>query len=235
MKAENARSTAGPEQHQLLVLEIARTLSFAIPASEIDRLAFTSSFWQIQGNAMFSPTLLDYEFEQIARRLKAATDELEQELERWEYAGNVVVPDTNVFLHVLERPIAATDWHRLAECPSASSLNVVLVITVLDELDRAKLTNDRTAARRTLKEINDLSAGGMRATIGPGLNVEIVVPEVGHRPLPIADNEIIDQTLQLGTRIGRGFNSMILTADTGMAMRARAVGQRVKLLEQAPK
>ena len=231
--ASGARSRPGPENHRLLVLKIAHQLRLVVPADELDRLAFTSSFWNIHGSGLFTTDFIDFDLEQIANRLIDAADGLERELKRWEGAGHLIVPDTNVFIHHLNgNSIVETDWRAMAGANSGPRLTIVLAVAVLDELDNLKRQAERSRARQTVKEIGQLTGDGVRADLGHDTALEILVPEPDHVPLPIADNEIIDQAMQLARRAPLGSRVTIVTGDGGMAMRSRTMGQSAVFLEQ---
>lgn len=231
--ASGARNSPGPENHRVLVLKIAHQLRMVVPPGELDRLAFTSSFWNIHGSGLFTTDFIDFDLEQIVNRLTDAADGLERELKRWEYAGHLIVPDTNVFIHHLTKnSIVGTDWRALAGANAGAPVTVVLAVTVLDELDNLKRQVERSQARQTVKEIGQLTGDGVRADLGHDTALEILVPEPDHVPLPIADNEIIDQAMQLATRAPLGSRVTIVTGDGGMAMRSRTMGQSAVFLEQ---
>lgn len=233
-KAKGLYNAPSREPYRSLVLEVHKTFARRLPRSEIDRLAMTPTFWQLQGDPGFVMELVMFEINQLAVRLDHFATELEHEMRHWEDAGHLVVPDTNVYIHALGKDvtIAGTDWRALAELPRDSDVTVILPVTVLDELDKMKQDKFRAQARRILREISASLDGDGSAAIQPWLRLQALVPSLDHVPLAVADNEIIDQTRQLRSRVGRGYRIRLLTCDFGMATRARMAKLEVQLLPQ---
>lgn len=161
-------------------------------------------------------------------RLNASRDSVSAELRRWPRADYVIVPDTNVLTHVTDGSIANVDWHSIARLPPDKDLVVVLVMAVIDELDKHKRGKDalRRAARQALKEIDALVPEQSAVAISTGQSGSVMLlvltDDPDHSQLPTADAEIIDQALGIAARVTSEVR--LVTGDTGMALRARASG-----------
>ena len=113
-------------------------------------------------------------------------------------------------------------------------------LIVIDELDSAKRSSQqrvRGRARATLRLLNDLAPAPdsakplAEASIDKLRPVEIrlLLDPTGHIRLPDADSELLDRAQDLATITER--KPRIVTYDTGMVVRARALGMHVHRLE----
>lgn len=217
-----------------------RALRYRLAPNEITNVLQTRAHWALLEGGSTSLELIDLEGEDLKRRMTGLLERAKRELDRWSEAHEVVVPDTNVFLRVLDEPsepIASTDWWKLAGISPNLSITVVLPIAVVDELDRAKRNNQTSArARATLKEINRLlsAPGSPPAVIEPHrLRLDVVVPPAQHVPLAVADDEIVSQVETMEALCQPPFRPRLLTNDTGMMIRAKVVGLDVRHVEPA--
>lgn len=240
-EADNLRASGGAsmtnvEQYRALAFGIVSYLSPIVVEQDIQRLVMSRSYWTLMENSAISHEQFELEVRNLSDRLLAAKDSVERELWVWKGVGHVLVPDTSVLLHIVSAPsLADEDWRKLGNIRPFTQVTVVLPIVVLDELDGLKRTNDRSRARAVLKDITALLGGYNQSDLGNGMRLDVLVPELEHTPLPVADNEIIDQSLALAARLPFGSSVTLLTADTGMAMRAHVAGLPVRhLLEPAP-
>jgi len=104
-------------------------------------------------------------------------------------------------------------------------MTIVLVLAVIDKLDRTKLLETRTQARLAIREVNGLFSDGLTGQIpsdGGQIAVTVIVDEPDHVPLAHTDSEIIDRAVTLQGRTKS--NVVVLIGDTGMAIRARYAG-----------
>ncbi|WP_269203880.1 PIN domain-containing protein [Motilibacter peucedani] len=167
-----------------------------------------------------------------------AADRLERELDRWTRPGRLVVPDTNVFLHLPE-PWVEVPWKDRVGCRVAEALRLVIPLLVVDELDRAKLGRNetRSRARGVLRLLDqhfpDPSAVALLAGSGElqgSVTVELLLDDLGHVRLPDADSGLVDRAVELQALADRDVT--IVTLDIGMALRARAAGVRALRLTE---
>lgn len=243
--ASNARTDgrSGPlHEHYLRFTESALLqLRNAIRPSSIDRLIANQRYWKILDLDRDPSTralreLADLELQDCQARFLEASDAVKIEAAQWQYAGAVLVPDTNIFLHTLIEPIAKTDWRTIADLRPLTFVTLVLLMPVIDELDRTKHTNFRSKARQTLNELDELLAGSTSTRLsipGGDITLKVLVDDVEHVPLPHADSEIVDRALTLHSRAPASVT--ILTGDSGMTLRARRVGLKCIKLQTEDK
>jgi hypothetical protein len=196
--------------------------------------------------------LIDLEVHQRATALEAALTQLRAVTEAWADVDAVVVPDTSVLLHH-EHDLQRIDWRLVAGNP-AFMIDVVLLTVVISELDRIKdgrrgtpagtrredgntaedreaAEDTRTRARRTLRIIEAVFSDPtavlkLAPTSGSELPVRyrLYLDGLEHRPLPVADAELIDRAVEI--RDFSGAKVTVATFDTGMRLRARGQGLR---------
>lgn len=229
--ADSARS-GGQKEYFAFCIEAATQLHGIVRHSEIGRLVLTERHWQLRPfreNAPDLNQLLSLELTECRDRLNAARDAVSAELRRWPRADYVIVPDTNVLIHVTGGAIAGVDWHAMAGLPAGEDLVIVLVMAVIDELDKHKRGKDtvRRPARQALKEIDALvPTPGRSVAISTrpfgSVTLLVVTDDPDHSPLPTPDAEIIDQALGIAARVTSKVR--LVTGDTGMALRARSSG-----------
>jgi len=138
--------------------------------------------------------------------------------------GQLTVIDTHVLLHFL--PPDQVDWPAVIGAPT---VRLVLPLRVVEELDEKKYTaRDDLAdrARRLLSQLRTQLAptAGAPTPLRAGVTIEVPVDD-GPRPRTVdADHEILDTCRELG--LG-GQPVVLVTNDTGMALRAGSAGVRV--------
>ncbi|MBD3777678.1 MAG: hypothetical protein IE923_00235 [Micrococcales bacterium] len=212
-----------------------RMLAPAVSRGALDELVTTRRHWALhaldpatKGRSLAG--IVNTEIEQQARLIDAARNVLVKELGDYVGVDRILVPDTNVYLHVNAR-FDELDWRPVLVAAHRQT-RVVVPLIVLDELDRAKRRSDkvdadskesvRTRARATLKALEERLLPLERAepldVVTYGLHVE----RAGHVRLPDADSEVIDQARAL--RDLTGLPLAILTGDTGMRVRAAVSG-----------
>ena len=237
LAASNARSAGGASRERVaryltFCAEATARLRHALRKSSLDDLLLTRRYWAILGmdpTSQAAGELVDLELFDCEWRLGEAEDAVHEEWEAWMQAGILIVPDTNGLLHALpDGPtIATADWRGFAEVRPMDKITVVLLLAVIDELDKTKRNNDRSKARMRLKEINGLLGTGFRSLVAPSGNgvaetyLGVMLDDPDHEPLAHTDSEIIDRTLSLEQRAGRPVH--LVTGDTGMMIRAAHV------------
>lgn len=175
------------------------------------------------------------------RALRDAVSALTARVDRLEaQSGRLVVADTNVYLHH-EQLFDEVDWPGVVSAGS-QGVHLVVPLLVVDELDRHKRADRQkkvrrgaeetvgTRARRTLRALDELFEDPRwvatlrpdRGPPAPAVRAELLLDPPGHVRLPDADDELVDQAAALRDLSGR--DVAVVTGDTGMALRARAVG-----------
>ena len=181
--------------------------------------------------------LLDLEIGDRLAAWRHLVDKTKTWRTRWATAGVVVVPDTNVFLQH-DDMFDVIPWHKIVNQPPFNQIHLVVPLLIVDELDRQKRngkTEARTRARATLKRFNELLRAGpdrvalQTAAAPTGVTLEVLVDELDHQRLTDNDNEIVAQTRLLADLVPIPVH--LITADTGMALRARNIGLRVTHLD----
>jgi predicted ribonuclease YlaK len=126
------------------------------------------------------------------------------------------------------------DW---AEFQSTDALGIRLAVpmVVIDELDATKSDDLRGRANYSLAVLDKVLRRDGRLKDAPvQVEVKLLSDPMGHRRLPINDQEIIARTLSLQAVAQSPVT--LLTCDTGMALRAREVGlSEIKLERRDPK
>jgi hypothetical protein len=227
---------------------------------EVNRLVFTPTYSALlaaAGTDMASLNqrvvngLLRTELQQRAAAFEQLRNDVRDQIDRWSNPAMFIVCDTNYFLHN-ERELGYIDFRQLvieAGQEHARRLgegrdNVHLLIPgqVLLELDRHKNTNRevRTRARTTLRTIDawfekpdQIHRETRHAKIPgppPQFSAELLLDPLGHVPLAVGDDEIIDRTLAARPLAGRDIT--LVTFDTHMSTKARISGVPVIKLDQ---
>ena len=156
---------------------------------------------------------------------------------RWADAGVVVVVDTNIFLHH-EQLFTAIDWHKIMSSHTSADgvVRVVVPLLVIDELDKNKRNNrpaTQVRARATLREFDALLANGnQEVDLQPAprrVTFDVLVDDLDHVRLSDNDSELIACTRLLADLVHPA-PLWLVTADTGMAVRAQAIGLTVHKL-----
>jgi len=236
--ASNVRSAGAPgtlvEKYLGLAATLIEQLRHTLRPEEVDRLVQTRRYWAVLG---LDPTgrpardLADLELVDLISRFETTAKEVAEESVRWQQTGTLIVPDTNIFLHALDDTIAGADWRSMSSVRSGVPVTIVLTLAVIDELDRTKRNESRSKARTTLKDIDALLGESTFTTIthdGGPTYLTVLVDAPGHVPLAHTDSEIVDRALTLHSRTTQ--RVLLLTGDTGMAIRARHAGLACRLL-----
>lgn len=218
-------------------LEAADQLSGRLRPAEVERLILTQTHWRIQNlNAIGMPEpwiTVDFELRTCLTRLYECVIAVEEEIRRWPKVEFAIVPDTNVFLHGTAGALAQAPWHDLAGVPANENIVVVLLMPVIDELDRHKRSTKkelRNPARKALKEIDTLfpnsvsiSVNLRRESVASGsIDIIVLASDLNHTPLGSTDSEIIDRALNIEPRTSA--QVLFLTGDTNAAFKARHEG-----------
>jgi rRNA-processing protein FCF1 len=238
----NARGRGGTQDQQMMAyVDWATTqaeyLQSYVSRRDIERLVLTRDFYSLFDNSTGSSPrgfpLLSGEIRSRLDDLDAVTDTLERQVKRWETANDLVVLDTNVYVHAPE----SYNMIDLAPYVGAESWHLLIPLVVIDELDRLKRssgTSDggdkvRSRARQALRLIEGGVATGDVIYPQDASTVEVVMDPDRHVRLPSADDEIIDRAITIQKVAGRVVH--LVTSDTGMLFRARAAGLSAHRIE----
>lgn len=229
-------------------------MSRLVDQEEIERLIATPRHWSlvgasvIQGNDSNSVIyLVNTELNQRIQELEGVIQAIGNEISRWEiYDGELMIPDTNVFLHENDF-FDEIDWRQKLDIRPYTNIHLVIPILVIGELDRKKRlskgnpvsnTNPmevRSRARLTLKKIDALFPNptwmqtlDQRNEHHGSISMTLLMDGLRHIRLPDPDSEILDRALSLEQATGRKVT--IVTKDVSMSLSARSAGLQSKLL-----
>lgn len=223
-------------------------LSLLVEQEDLEILITTPRHWSlvsastIQGNGSNSVIyLVNTELSQRIQEIEKAIQAIQSKIAQWQnYAGELMIPDTNVFLHENEI-FDQIDWRQRLSIRPYTDIHLVIPILVIKELDHNKRasrgnpvsnTNSmevRSSARMTLKQINayfpkptsvhmleygDSDHGSVSMTL--------MMDGVHHTSLPDPDSEILDRALSLEQATERKVT--IVTKDISMSLSARNAG-----------
>lgn len=224
-----------------------RRLRHFIPPSAMARLVTTARYHLVHASVPEAAgrslrALLDVELEERGQVFAEAATAVDSEFDSWGRGrAQVGFLDTSVlvhnFDHLLDRP-----WGSLL---GDEDLPVVLAITmkVVDELDNLKDRGSKEVqakARAALRWIEGSIKRPARSVVlrapaflhdEPGLWLKVVVDDLDHRPLPVADAEIVGRALAMSAF---AHSVSVVTNDTGMMLRARAAGLNATRLADHP-
>ena len=225
--------------------EAARQLTWQLTPSSISRLILTDAYWRAHGvgNLQHGNRVAERELQATQQRLTEAASAVRELLRAWSSCDVVLVPDTNVLMQGTQGSFRDADWHSLAGLPPNENLVVVLLQSVLDELDAHKSSSNKTSrrlARRALREVDavftTLSGRAVQVSAerfvsggrveGANVHLMVATDPVGHARLADGDGEIIDRAL--ATAAQTPARLLFVTGDTGAALRAKAAGLDVK-------
>ncbi|WIX83764.1 PIN domain-containing protein [Amycolatopsis carbonis] len=166
--------------------------------------------------------------DEIARRvaaLEAARTDLSDYKSRWcSGFAETVVLDTTVYLSY-EDKLDDVDWRRILRHDGIDEVCLAVPTIVLDELDSTKSDDLRGRASYSLAVLDRVLRDGGELRKPPvRVEVKMLSEPIGHRRLPINDQEIIARALVLQTLASNPVT--LLTCDTSMALRAREAGLR---------
>jgi rRNA-processing protein FCF1 len=238
----NARGGATHQDQQMMAYvgwatTQAQYLQSFIARDDIERLVLTRSFYALLDNSTGSSPrgfpLLSGEVTARLADLEATIATLDGQLARWESAFELVVLDTNVYVHAPD-PFDALD---LSAYLGTDRWHLLIPLVVIDELDRLKRSTGtadngdrmRNRARQALRSLEQsVEAGDLIYPQGYS-TVEVVLDPDRHVRMPLADDEIIDRAVTVQRIAGRSVH--VMTSDTGMLFRARAAGLSAHKLE----
>lgn len=240
MNVHNAGGNAGTRRTNYLVWahQASDRLRGVVTSEELAKLVLTQRYHSLLSAALPDREmngLLDLEIGDRIAKWRQLGEQTRSWRTRWSEATVVVVPDTNVFVHH-ELLFDAVPWAKIANQPPFSTVAVVVPLLVVDELDRLKRTGKaevQKRARETLKRLNELFRSGPgRVVLQPDpvvVTVEVLIDGLDHQRLSDNDSELIARTRLLADLVQSPV--LVVTADTGMSLRARAVGLHVNQLD----
>lgn len=215
-----------------------RMLANVLSTRTVQDLVVTPRYLQVGAVAVpaAAAQMIADEVTEFRVRLAAITEMLEARLKRWSEPATVVVPDTNIFMHH-PNDWDYVPWHEVLAAHDGYEperpVRVVILLAVIDELDRLKRSANteekRRRARESLRRIEQRFPGRLTKrsvlTEAEGergaVVAEILEDELGRQRLPSIDAEIVDQARELMAIAGSAV--VVLTGDTGMLVRARSV------------
>lgn len=238
----NARGSGGAQDQQMMAYVSwattqAQYLQSFVAHPDIERLILTRDFYSLLDNSTGSSPrgfpLLSGEITRRLAELESVMTTVAEQVKRWETANELVVLDTNVYVHAPE----SYDRLDLAPYVGADSWHLLIPLVVIDELDRLKRANGtgdsgdkvRNRARQALRLIDGVVTAGDAIHPQGASTVEVVMDPDRHVRVASADDEIIDRAITIQKVAGRVVH--LVTSDTGMLFRARAAGLSAHRLE----
>lgn len=243
--------------------EAAGLLAPLLAPKDIDALIFTRRYEQIFGKLEILATpdlvrltngMLNIELRQRSEDFGVALAALRQAIEFRVQPNLNAVFDTSMFFRHPDK-LELLDFRDVTKVFDGT-VNLMVPMAVIDELDRLKESRDRHVrwrAGHTLGVLDGLLRGGYTSAVlrqadfsetpsgglpRPKVTVEVLTDPLGHVRLPDADDEIIDRALAIQPLAASPVK--LFTYDTGQALRARNVGLQVEKLtlplgEEPPK
>ncbi len=204
--------------------------------AEVDLLDSLHSerYWRIHNLDHYSArpaALLIAEIDLQLGLLLGTADRLESYRQLAERPGEVLVLDTNTFMHCTL--FTQIDW--LKEF-NAEAVRLVLPLLVLDELDdktfsaHARLSKRASKVLRTLDPFMDRVVEAGAAEIAPGVVLEVLHDDESHRRRGNNDTELLDRAEFLMQVIERPVT--LVTTDYGMRVRSKARNLRVRVMPE---
>lgn len=241
--------------------DAADRLSLLVSAEDVARLVLTPGYdrlltaMALPGTDIRTQRVLNLmrsnEEQQRGAALTAAMTELQAQAQRWDLPGMLIAPDTSFFLRHDDK-LRDADFAALLDDTSLP-VHVLLLISVVDELDRLKETGQahpRWRAGYTLAVIDEvLKDPNKRRVLVPGhgvvtgsggapqpprgaVTLEIVFDPPGHLRNPDPDTEMVERLVAVQALSARPVT--LLTYDTGQSMLGRAAGLEVIKLRKEP-
>jgi hypothetical protein len=240
VEAENLYAYgAGPRPEQALLFRdqylawadtTERTLRRLLADDAVQAGLHTQRHWHIRNLTMGTARpaeLINAEIDTQAARLRQAADALETSAARLiATPGQIVVCDTNVFLHY--HRFDQVDWPSIAD---TTPVRLVLPLIVIEELDAKKYAGDpglRRRAQRILRVLEQLLSSvpdSQLVRLGDKVTLE-VLDDDGHARRSNADDEILDRCEYLEQVTSS--HVLVVTGDVGMRVRARGRHLRVR-------
>jgi hypothetical protein len=166
-------------------------------------------------------------FEKTIEELKALKPFIEQ-------PGQIVVPDTSLFLEAAY--FTELDWQAAVGACADDLVRVVVPVLVIEELDDHKRGRERLQkrAKSVLHRLWELNSGkSSQAVPLPGsrpVTVEVLTDDSWHVRRPVNDNEIIERGLAVSEITGR--EVILAAADSSMLYQASAAGLKATLVSR---
>jgi rRNA-processing protein FCF1 len=267
-EAFNLRAGSGPQTaHKRLLAYLewasrsARMLRNQVSEADIAALVLNERYKLLLSSSgtMASPEmevqrvvndLVSLELDQRVTDLDDAITTLESERRRWTGISDLVLPDSNFYIHHPDK-LEAADIASAAHL-GGTTAHLLVPMVIVDELDGLKRQSKQPARWRagytvavldrvfkdnvkgnnvgTLRP-DKVTVTGQGQVTGLGeVTMELLLDPLGHVRLPINDDEIVDRAVAVQTIAGR--NVTLLTYDTGMSTRARSAGLRVVKLSE---
>lgn len=233
--------------------EAAGLLAPLIRAKDIDSLIYTRRYEQIFARleilaatdlARLTNSMLNIELKERTDEFARTVETLDRAIRYRVDAELNVVFDTSMFFRHPDK-LAEVDFRAITKVYQGT-VNLMIPMAVIDELDRLKESRDRHVrwrAGHTLGLIDSLfqtkkpfavfhKADFSRTTEGelprPEVTVEILFDPPGHIRLPDVDDEIIDRALAVQPLAASPVK--LFTYDTGQSTRARNLDLAVEKL-----
>jgi hypothetical protein len=193
--------------------------------------------------------LVSLELDERIVDLDEAIKTLQSERQRWSRVSDLVLPDSNFYIHHPAK-LEMADFVEAAGL-GGSTAHVLVPMVIIDELDGLKRQSKQPARWRAGYTVavldrvfRDVGRGitvgqlrGDKTTTTQGkvtglgeVTMGLLLDPPGHVRLPINDDEIVDRAVAVQTLAGQDVT--LLTYDTGMSTRARNAGLRVKKLHE---
>jgi rRNA-processing protein FCF1 len=172
--------------------------------------------------------LIDSETTRQVANLEWLRDDLAQRRERaLSASGHLTLLDTNVLMHY--QPPANINWPELV---AKREVRLVIPLAVIDELDAMKFSDSarkRGKARELLPQLRCyIGHGGTPQQVRDHTTIEVLI-EPGPRGRAIdVDSEILETAHELRRLSGQPVT--IVTADTGMSLRAEGQGLPIVMI-----
>lgn len=235
--------------------DAAQKLTGLVTPAEIDRLVLTRRYWLLLSMPEHSQTptairLSNDECLERNRAFESVEADLRAQIARWARQGLFVAPDTSFYI---EHPTKLEEFDLAEELNymRAETVHLLVPIPVVDQLDGLKRSTNRLTRWRagyTLAVLDRVlkdptrpgilrpppeyggESGWVDLPLG-AVTVEILFDRPGHIRLPIDDDEIVDRIVNAQTTANQ--QVILVTYDTGQAMRARAAGLRTVKLQKS--
>jgi rRNA-processing protein FCF1 len=194
--------------------------------TELAEGLLTDRYWHIlQGSVpdeVYGPGVFSQELNFQAWRLERAAQQLEAVRDCAQSGEEtVVVPDTNILIHCGE--VQDIDWKAAV---GAEKTHIIVPLVVVAELDELKRTlrdkKDRETIRTNIRQLRAALNGvkpGDAAQFADGVTIAVMPDPVGHRRLPVNDEEICDRAALL-----KSFRAPLVVATNDYNMQIRALG-----------
>jgi hypothetical protein len=194
-------------------------------------------FWrigQLKEGWVFAPNIITDEIKHQRHRLTEAIETLRKLSDLGDRPGELLALDTNAFLQY--RPYDEIPWRELLR---AEHVRLILTMPTLDEIEAKKQGSNprlKKRARKILPRIDKAFGGDSNEFVQVerggkpvnGVTLEILHDPPGHRRTSTdMDEEFLDRCEFLHQATGRPV--IVVTADTGMKVRARGRGEAAGL------